>query len=54
MHSYTAHIVGPAGTLLRLDIQAADMRHARQLAREWAAEQFGRRGFRFTVREVAA
>lgn len=52
MHSYTAHVLGPHGSSLLLDILAADMRHARQLAREEAAQAFGRRGFSFTVREA--
>ncbi len=53
MESYTALITGPAGTLLCLDILAADMRHARQLAREQGLAAFGSRGFSFTVRVAA-
>ncbi len=53
MEAFTAHVLGPRGALLLLDIQAADMRHARQLAREQGLAAFGRRGFSFTVRAVA-
>ena len=53
MQSYTAHLMGPKGSSQRLDILAADMQHARQLAREHGALAYGRRGFSFTVRVVA-
>lgn len=53
MQSYTAHILGTNGSSLLLDILAADMQHARQMAREQGASAFGRRGFSFTVRVVA-
>jgi hypothetical protein len=55
MTAYTAHILGPKGSSQRLDILAADMPHARQLAREHGALAYGRRGFSFsfTVRVVA-
>ena len=52
MQSYTAHLMGPKGSSQRLDILAADMQHARQLAREHGALAYGRRGFSFTVRVV--
>jgi hypothetical protein len=53
MSAYTAHVLGPKGSSLLLDILAADLRHARQLAREQGTLAYGRRGFSFTVRVVA-
>lgn len=49
MHSYTAHITGRDGVAVRYDILAADLSHARQLAREQGAAAFGR-GFTYCVR----
>lgn len=51
MTPYTANIIGSRGGLLILDILAADMQHARELARQHGAERFGC-GFTFTVREA--
>ena len=50
MNTYTAHILGPRGSSQRIDILAADVQHARQLACEHGAACYGRRGFSFTVR----
>lgn len=49
MNACTAHIFGPHGSALHLDILAGDLTHARALAREHGASKFGR-GFSFTVR----
>lgn len=54
MHSYTAHLIGPDGAACRVDILAADVQHARALARDHGRRVFGRRAFNFTVREVRA
>lgn len=50
MHSYTAHILGPRGSSRSIDILAADLTHARALARQHGTGLFGLRGFSFTVR----
>lgn len=53
MQQFTAHVLGPKGSSLLLDILAADMPHARQQAREQGTLAYGRRGFSFTVRVAA-
>lgn len=50
MHPYTAHLTGPGGAGHRLDILAADMAHARELAREHGVALYGARGFSYCVR----
>jgi len=52
MTPYTAHVTGPDGLPRRIDILAADMEHARELAREHGAGLFGKREFSFTVRKA--
>lgn len=52
MQTYTAYITGRDGIAVRLDIQAAGLSHARQLAREHGAAVFGR-GFTYCVRVEA-
>jgi hypothetical protein len=49
VQTYTAHITGPRGASLRIDILADDLTHARELAREHGLASFGRHGFSFTV-----
>jgi hypothetical protein len=49
VHTYTAHLTGPRGASLRIDILADDLTHARELAREHGLASFGRHGFSFTV-----
>lgn len=50
MHSYTAHILGPRGSSRRIDILAANLTHARELALDHGRSLFGRLGFTFSVR----
>jgi len=50
MEQFTAHVMGPRGSSQRIDILAADLTHARQLAREHGMAVYGRHGFSFCVR----
>lgn len=50
MAPYTAYLIGPGGAGRHIDILAADIAHARELARAEGRALYGRRPFTYTVR----